>query len=63
MTCQWIEGSESSSHCMTDFFGFGACHSGLLVAIRWFFVSLVKRWCGWPRLYGCGPSLRAIALS
>ena len=38
MTCQRIEGSESSSHCRTDV---------PWVAIRRFFVSLVKRWCWW----------------
>ena len=36
-------------HGMTDFFGFGACHSGFWVAIRWFLLSLVKSWCWWPR--------------
>ena len=25
-----------------DFFGFEACHSGLLVGIRWFLLSFVK---------------------
>src|SRR5262249_600877 len=35
ITCQRIEGSESSSHCMTDLFGFGACRWGGVVAICW----------------------------
>jgi hypothetical protein len=35
ITCQRIEGSESSSQRMTDLSGFGACRSGGLVIIRW----------------------------
>ena len=33
MTCQRIEGSESSSQCMTDFLGSGPSRWGVLVAI------------------------------
>jgi hypothetical protein len=33
MTCQRIEGSESSSHCMTGLSVFGACRFGRLIAI------------------------------
>src|SRR5262249_32991147 len=33
ITCQRIEGSESSSHFMTDFLGFQACDLGVGVAI------------------------------
>lgn len=35
ITCQRIEGSESSSHCMTGVCVFGPCHFGRLIAIRW----------------------------
>src|SRR6266545_635746 len=42
IACQRIEGSESSSHCMTDLFGFGACRLGGLVAICWFSLLWLK---------------------
>src|SRR5258707_7592688 len=35
ITCQRIEGSESSSHSMTDLSSCGACRLGRLVAIYW----------------------------
>src|SRR5215216_372910 len=36
IACQRIEGSESSSHCIAELFGFGVCHVGRLVVICWF---------------------------
>src|SRR6185503_12340783 len=42
ITCQRIEGSESSSHCMTDLFGSGTWRLGELVAICWFSLLWLK---------------------
>ena len=52
ITCQRIEGSESSSHCMTDLFGFGACRLGGLIAICWFSLLWLKDAVGNPTVYG-----------
>jgi hypothetical protein len=40
ITCQRIEGSESSSHLITDLFGFGTSCLGGLVVISWFSLLL-----------------------
>jgi hypothetical protein len=42
ITCQRIEGSESSSQRMTDLFCFEDCRLGGLIAICWFLLTLVK---------------------
>jgi len=42
MTCQRIEGSESSSHRMTDFLGSGDSRWDVLVVIRCLLLALVK---------------------
>src|SRR5688572_20390568 len=55
ITCQRIDGSESSSHCMTDLFGSGACRLLGLVAICWFLLILVKDAVG--GLTACASSL------
>src|SRR5262245_42976793 len=48
ITCQRIEGSESSSHCLTDVFGFGTCRLGALAAICGCSLLYLKRRCWWP---------------
>ena len=40
ITCQRIEGSESSSHWMTDLSGFGACRLGGTVIILCAYISI-----------------------
>src|SRR5215510_1079580 len=42
ITCQRIEGSESSSHPTTDLFGSWTCRSGGLVAIYWYSLLWLK---------------------
>src|SRR4030095_2075977 len=42
ITCQRIEGSESSSHRMTDLLGFGTCRLGGLGAICWSYLFWSK---------------------
>ena len=56
MTCQRMEGSESSSQSMTDFLGSGPSRRGVFVAICCHFLALIQAVRN-PGIVPC-PSLR-----